>query len=372
MLRACSTLLLAALAWSGSGPAPEPEGAASPVVLMLPARADDRDERAEATILAQLEGSEIDLEIRRYDPKAFELGQVFARSDLLFEGSETRGVLWIDLGEDPALYVIVRGDPQLHGRRIDADEVGEAVAIESLASISATAALALAEGRAIELAPAEAPDLEAEPEADPPETKVETESPAPAPSITVDGVVVPQLVAHGRVRLGYRGQSYAAGLPWLSAAEIALGWRPTPQSHLEIAYEAAAPVSVTAPSIGLELQLFRVPLALAGGHRFVLRRGWGLELAGRLGIEPTQRRTVVIGEALSAEPPRWRVMAGAGVDLRATADLRDDLRLWLGLGLVGMFVRSNYVLVDMNQVLLGPSPVRISVGAGVEFDLIHR
>ncbi|NVB40646.1 hypothetical protein G6O69_22600 [Pseudenhygromyxa sp. WMMC2535] len=352
-------------------PAENGEASAAAVILMLPERDDDRDERAEATIAAHLQDAAFEVEIRRYDPEGFELRALFDESDELLGASAARGVLWVDLEDEDALalYVIVRGDPQLHGRRIDAADVGEAVAIESLANVSATAALALAQGRAVVLEPALAPEPEP-----PSEPELPPESP-PRPAHThllVDGVVVPRGHARVRARVGYLGQSYAPGLPWISSAVLAFGWRPVSAAHLELVYEAGPSISVTAPSVGLELQLFRLPFALAGGYRFDLPRGWGIELAGRVGVEPTRRRTVVIGEAIEGAAPSWRVQASAGVDARATLAVRDDLRLFMGLGLVAVFLRSAYVLEDVEEPLLSPSAVRGSASIGVDFDLVHR
>ncbi|PRQ06147.1 hypothetical protein [Enhygromyxa salina] len=363
--------------WAGPVAAQVPDQPRS-VVLMLPELEDDRDERAEVTIAAHLQDAEIDLLIRRYDPASFELGQLFTRSDALLDGTDARGILWVGLGQDLTLYVLVRGESQLHGRRIDGsadgsdpdDGLGDPVALESLANITATAAIAVAEGQPIVLhAPEPGPSVDPE---RPDAGSSSTPSAIPEARIEVTGVVIPKLVPRAPLRVGYRGQTYASGLPWLSAAELAVGWRPVARAHLELAYEASTPVTAEAASIGLQLQLFRVPVALAGGYRFELRRGWALELAGRLSVEPTRRRTIATGELLVATDPRWRAMAGAGLDLRSSVALRDDVRVWMGLGLIGMFVRSDYVVADIEQPLLHPSAVRVTAGLGVEFDLIHR
>jgi hypothetical protein len=188
----------------------------------------------------------------------------------------------------------------------------------------------------------------------------------------IEAKLVPKLEPRARLRVGYRGQSFAPGLPWLSAVELALGWRPVPRAHLELGYEASTPIVVEAYSLGLQLQLFRAPISLLGGYRFDLRRGWGVELAGRFSVEPTRRQTVASGEGLTGADPSWRVLVTGGLDLRGTKAISDDLGLWLGLGLIGVFVRSEYVLADMDQPLLSPAPLRFAASFGVAFDLIHH
>lgn len=384
--------MIAALAlWTGPAAAQAPAQTPSPVVLMLPDLDDDRDERAEATIAAHLQDAGIELLVRRYEPTSFELGELGAHSDGQLDGTDGAGILWVDLGRDFAVYVLVRGDSQIHGRRIDRRDLGDAVAFESLANVSATAAIAVAEGRPIvlqESAPLEPAPREPEaseptseapaPEGPAPEEPAPTERVRLEPQIEVEGVVIPKLEVRARLRVGYRGQSFASGLPWLSAAEIALGWRPVPQAHLELAYEASTPISVAAPNAGLELQLFRAPVSIIGGHRFELDRGYGLEIAGRLGLEPTRRQTIVVGEllepgpGLEAAPPRWRVMAAAGVDVRGTVAVRDDVRLWISLGVLGVFVRNDFIVADVHPPLLSPSAIRVTTGIGVDVDFIRR
>jgi hypothetical protein len=378
-----STLILTTLlAGSGASLAPGPEDPASAsdpaadgppvVVLMLPSLDDDRDERAEATIRAHLQELELEIVVERYAGEGPDLRQLFTRSETILERNEGRGIIWVDLGgagQSVTLHVLERGGAQIYGRRIETADIGEAVAIESLANVSAMAAAALAEGRAIRLEP--------EPEQEPPESEQEQEQEQereqePAPPIEVEGQVIPQPWPRARLRIGYRGQSLAAELPWLSAAELAFGWRPEAAAHLELGYEAAPPVHVDNPALGVRLGLFRVPLFLAGGYRFDLRRGWGLELAARVGVESMRRQTEAYGDALLPADASWRVSLTGGADLRASVELREDIRLWFGLGLVGVFIRSDYVIEGTDTVLLAPSPLRASASAGFDFDLLHR
>ena len=361
--------------WAPQVRAEEPPASEQAVLLMLPDLPDDRDERAEAMIQAHTQDTPVELLVRRYDPASFEHGQLFVRSDELLGRTDAQGILWVDLGDDLTLYVLVRGDPQLHGRRIDARDLDEAVALESLANVSASAAVAITYGEPVGLAPERVVAPEDETSAEPTDDEEERE-PEPEPPlvghVSVEGSVIPVSIPHLRARVGYRGQTYAAGLPWLSAVELSLAWLPVPRAHLGLHYEATTSASASAASIGLELQLLRVPLAVTGGYRFDLPRGWGLELGGRLLVEPTRRRTVVTGDLVTERPMSWRVMAGAGLDLRMTAAVREDLRIWLGLGMTGMFLRSDYVFADIDLPLLSPSAVRVTAGLGVEFDLVHR
>ena len=76
--------------------------------------------------------------------------------------------------------------------------------------------------------------------------------------------------------------------------------------------------------------------------------------------------------ALEGLPPRWRVMATAGVDVRGTVALRDDIHLWLSLGVLGVFARNTYIIADVEPPLLSPSAVRVTTGIGVDVDFIRR
>lgn len=348
------------------GPEAPPTVVLPTVVLMVPWLADDdRDERTEATIRAHLQDVGLRLITRRYDPAELDLRELFARSAEPVEAVDARGILWIDLqASDYSLYVIARDGSQIHGRRIDAADLGDAVALEVLANVAGMAAVALAEGRAIRLAP--------DPETAEPETEPEPEpEPDPGPlELHVEGTVVPVPGPRLRARVGYRGQTYATGAMWVSAAELALAWRPAPGAHLELSYDAHPRVVVDDPTFGLRLELLRVPFGLAGGYRFDVSDAWGVEVAARLGVEPTRRSTLATDPDLAATDPSWAIAATAGADLRVLRSVAPGVRLWLGLGLHAALVRSEYGLRDMEFPLVTQVPLRVSASGGVEFEFL--
>lgn len=336
------------------------------VVLMVPERPGDHDERILATVAAHLHELDVTLVTERCDPN-LDLRGLIAASRSPIERSSARGVLWIDVPELPSgdlgLYVVERDGSQIYGRTI-AGDLGEAVAIETLANVAAMAATALSEGRAIRL---DAPTTEPEPEP--------IDAPEPEPIvgvITREGAVEPVTRPWLRLRAGYRGNSYAAALPWQSSVTFAIGVRPTADAHVELVGDVAIPGEVATAE--LELRLWRYAIGLAGGHAWPLRRGWDLELSGRVALEPTRRETIPRTPELTARPAELQWFASAELGLAAGVSLADTVRLSLAAGLAAVLVRRDTVVTvpQGEQTVLSPQPIRAIAWIGFDFDLVWR
>jgi hypothetical protein len=358
-------------------PAAPSEATAPTIVLMVPNHPGDHDEHILATVSAHLRELDITLVVERHDA-GLDLRALISASREPIERSDARGILWIDVpdqkGGDLALYVVEREGRQIYGRSV-AGNVGDAVAIETLANVAAMAAVALGEGRAIQLdvpppaveslEPVEAPIVEPEPE---PVTG----------TITREGHV--ELVRRPwlRLRAGYRGNSFAAAIPWQSSVTFAIGVRPAPRAHVELIADVAIPSSVVVPD--LRLVLDRYPFAIAGGYQWPLSRGWDLELSGRATLEPTRRRTIetISTTRVSASPASLHWSASAELALAAGVRLAETVRLSFGVGLAAVLVRRDHVItpadptIGTEQVVISPHPIRVLVWTGFDFDLVWR
>ena len=340
------------------------------VVLMVPERPGDHDERILATVAAHLHELDVTLVVERY-PGTLELRNLVVDSQAPVERSDARGVLWIDVPErssgDLALYVVERDRLQIYGRTIAGDG-GEAVAIETLANVAAMAATALSEGRAIQLdTPASEPI--AEPEPDP---ITEPEPVAIVGVITREGHVEPRTRSWLRLRAGYRGNSYAKALAWQSSVSFAIGVHPTERAHVEVVGDVGIPSVITTPE--LELELRRHALGLAGGHAWPLPRGWVLEVAGRFALEPTRRDAIARTSELAVRASGVQWFASAEVGVTAGVRLAETVRLSLGAGLAFAVVRRDLVVdvAEGQRTVLSPHPVRMVTWVGVDFDLVWR
>jgi hypothetical protein len=295
--------------------------------------------------------------------------------------TDARGILWIDVpaqaGGDLGLYVIEREGHQLYGWTL-AGKADDALAIETLANVAAMAAVALSEGRAIQLdlgPPRSEPDSQVEPDLEP-EPSVEPEP--PTGTITREGRVEIVTRPWLRLRAGYRGNNFATTVPWQSSVTLAVGVRPTPRSHVELITDVAIPSAVTLPELRIVLQ--RYPFALAGGYQWPLPRGWDIESSGRITLEPTVRHAAASGTESSVTilPSSLRWFASAEVGLSAGVRLAETVRLSVGLGLAVVLVRRDYVIglsnsmSSMPQVVISPHPIRALVTAGFDFDLVWR
>ncbi len=374
--------LLSVPGWAWAGP-PTTSSSAQPsvdppaIVLMVPELASDLDERALATIGAHLRDLDLRLVTERYDPDELDFRELVTRSRDPLERSDARGILWIDLPRDasspPALYVLERDREQLYGRQIPSD-LGEAVALETLANVAAMAAVALIEGRAIAL---DVP-LPSEPLPSPEPVPVPEPEPPPRPTITREGRVVPVLRPWLRLRAGYRGNSFATNAPWQSSVTLAAGVRPHPRAHVELIYDVAPQTTLRHPDLVFVLQRF--PFALAGGWSLPLRRGWDIELSGRLSVEPTRRISIESSDEtrveLSGARVRW--FSTAELSVAAGARLTESVRLSAGVGVAAMLTRADYaveLVTDQGtstRRILAPHPVRALAWAGFDFDLVWR
>jgi len=339
------------------------------VVLMVPEQPGDHDERILATVAAHLHELDVTLVVERCDPN-LDLRGLVPASRSPIERSSARGVLWIDVPERPsgdlALYVVERDSSQIYGRTI-AGDLGEAVAIETLANVAAMAATALSEGRAIHLDVSSEPAPAPEPEPQP------IMAPEPIVGvITREGSVEPVTRPWLRLRAGYRGNSYATALPWQSSVTFAIGVRPVARAHVELVGDVAIPGEVATAE--LELDVRRYAIGLAGGHAWPLSRGWDLELSGRVALEPTRRETIPRTPALTAGPADLQWFASAELVLAAGVRLADTTRLSLGVGAAAVLVRRDVVvsLPQGEQTVLSPQPIRAIAWIGLDFDLVWR
>lgn len=356
-------------------PATPSEPSAPTVVLMIPNHPGDHDEHILATVSAHLRELDVTLVVERHDA-TLDLRALISASREPIERSDARGILWIDVpdqqGGDLALYVVEREGRQIYGRSI-AGNVGDAVAIETLANVAAMAAVALGEGRAIQLDVPPTPAEELQPVEEPivePEPIVGT--------ITREGHVEPVRRPWLRLRAGYRGNSFAATIPWQSSVTLAIGVRPAPGAHVELIADVAIPSTLVVPD--LRVVLDRYPFAIAGGYRWSLPRGWDLELSGRATLEPTRRRTIVTttDDQVSASPASLHWSASAEVGLAAGVRLAETVRLSFGIGIAAVLARREHVIgltdstMGAEQVVISPHPARVLVWAGFDFDLVWR
>ncbi|MFV8753999.1 hypothetical protein ACNOYE_25930 [Nannocystaceae bacterium ST9] len=359
-------------------PASPSEPAPPTIVLMVPEQAGELDEHILATVSAHLRELDVELVVERH-AASLDLRTLIAASREPTERADARGILWIDVpskpGGDLGLYVVEREGQQIYGRTI-AGTVGDAVAIETLANVAAMAATALSEGRAIQL---DVPTpRESEPIGEPePEPIVEPEPP-PTGTITREGHV--ELVRRPwlRLRAGYRGNNFADTIPWQSSVTFAIGVRPAPRAHVELVADVAIPSTLALADLRIVLQ--RYPFALAGGYQWPLRRGWDVELSGRLGLEPTLRKSVSTSTdgSPTARPSSLRWFASAELGVAAGVRLTDTVRLSFGVGLAAVLARRDYVIglsqgsSTSERVVISPHPVRGLVWAGFDFDLVWR
>lgn len=346
------------------------------IVLMVPNHPGEHDEQILATVAAHLHEFDITVVVERHDPN-LDVRTLILASREPIERSDARGILWIDVpaqaGGDLGLYVVEREGQQIYGWTI-AGTAGDAVAIETLANVAAMAAVALSEGRAIQLdvAPAR-PKPEPEPELTP---NVE---PEPVTGlITREGQV--ELVTRPwlRLRAGYRGNNFAETVPWQSSVTLAIGVRPAPRAHVELITDVAIPSAVTLPELRIVLQ--RYPFAIAGGYQWPLPRGWDVEPSGRLTLEPTIRHAVASGTGSSVTPLQSSLHWFASAELSLTAGVRltETVRLSMGLGVAVVLARRNYVIglsdamSSTQQVVISPHPIRGLIWTGFDFDLVWR
>jgi hypothetical protein len=355
-------------------PAAPSESTTPTVVLTVPEQKGDHDEQVLATVSAHLRELDITLVIERHD-SGLDLRGLISASREPIERHDARGILWIDIpdaqGGDLAIYVVERAGQQIFGRSI-AGQAGDAVAIETLANVAAMAAVALGEGRAIQLDVPPPPVEEPEPVEEP---VVEPEPEPVVGTITREGHVEPVLRPRLRLRTGYRGNSYAASVPWQSSVTFAIGVRPTERSHVELVGDVAIPSSVALPD--LRVVLNRYPFGVAGGHRWSLPRGWDVELSGRVTLEPTRRRTIATssdaGVTTSPRSLHWSATAELAVGFGVR--LAETVRLSFGVGLAAVLVRRDHVITSTTgaeQVVISPHPARALIWAGFDFDLVWR
>lgn len=345
-----------------------PPSDAPRVIVMVPDRPGERDDRVLATLVAHLRDLDLALIRERYDELDLR-GLVDASAEPLAR-TDARGILWIDVPAQPGsalgIYVVARDSAQIHGRVLAADS-GDAVAIETLANVAAMAATALGEGRSIAL---EVPPAPAEPEPAPEPT------PAPEPEplewrLELEGEVVPVERPHLRARASYRGLGYAPTLPWMSGVSLAIGVRPAERAFVELIVDVMVPARVSTE--GLELQIQPFPVGLAGGHAWLLPRDWDVELAGRVALEPTRRRTSG-SEAFVVAPTRVSWSASVELALGFGVRLSPSARLSFGLGLAVPLTRRDAVVLlpEGRTTLISPFAVRPTLSAGFDFDLIWR
>lgn len=348
------------------------------VVLMVPTREGERDERVLATLDAHLHDLDIELVDERYASE-LDLRELVAASHDVIARHDARGVLWIDMVDmsdhaQLAIYVVARDSSQIYGRTLAGDPQGsDALALETLANVAAMAATALGEGRAIQ--------LEAEVEPARPPTPAQPQPP-PAPTGEVELAAGQLRIIERpwlRVRAGYRGSSYAATLPWQSAFVLGLGVRPSPRSHVELVGEAVVPSTIDDGE--LRARIHTIPFGLGGGQRWSLRRGWSLELAGRVSLEPTRRAVWLRDASPRRTSTRLWWSATSQLELVAGVELTSSVRLTFGLALVLVLARRDLV-ADLDgdasgdsgnpRTLVSPAPLRALVSAGFEFDLAWR
>lgn len=368
-------LVLALLGLLFAPPASPSEQAAT-VVLMVPNHPGEHDEHILATVAAHLHEFEITVVVERHDPN-LDVRTLIPASREPIERSDARGILWIDVpaqaGGDLGLYVVERDGQQIYGWTV-AGTAGDAVAIETLANVAAMAAVALSEGRAIQLdvtptRPEPEPQLEPTPIVEPePVTGI----------ITREGQVEIVTRPWLRLRAGYRGNNFAQTVPWQSSVTLAIGVRPAPRAHVELITDIAIPSAVTLPELRIVLQ--RYPFAVAGGYQWPLPRGWDLEPAGRVTLEPTVRHAVAIGTDATVTPLPSSLHWFASAELSVTAGVRlaETVRLSMGLGLAVVLARREYVvgladaMSSTQQVVISPHPIRGLIWTGFDFDLIWR
>lgn len=370
----CSWLWLGPPAQASASPeASAPLDERERVVLMVPERPGNADERVLATLDAHLHELEVAVISERH-AGSLDLRELVSASLDPLARHDARGVMWIDIGEgDPpalAIYVVPRDSTQIYGRVITRPAEGEAaLMLETLANVAAMAAIALGEGRAIRLEP----ELEPEPPPEPP-------PPDPPPPEPPEGVVSLDaghlaLVERAwlRLRAGYRGSSQAAQLPWQSSVTLALGLRPHARAHLELVADIVIPSTI--PSGPIDLRLHAFPFGLAGGYAWSLARGWDVELAGRVALEPTRRSITTRSEGAPLAAPRTLWFASAEASVAFGLRVSPALRLAAGLGLVVVLVRRDIVVSSAEgnaSTRFAPHPLRGLVTFGGEFDLVFR
>lgn len=347
------------------------------VVLMVPERPGNADERVLATLDAHLHELEVAV-ISERNAGSLDLRELVSASLDPLARHDARGVLWIDIGEgEPpslAIYVVPRDSTQIYGRVITRPAEGEAaLMLETLANVAAMAATALGEGRAIRL----------EPELAPPETSRPPDPPPPEPPpegvVSLDaGHLALVERAWLRLRAGYRGSSQAAQLPWQSSVTLALGLRPHARAHLELVADIVIPSTIPSGPIDsdpIDLRLHAFPFGLAGGYAWSLARGWDVELAGRVALEPTRRSITTRSEGAPLTAPRTLWFASAEASVAFGLRVSPALRLAAGLGLVVVLVRRDIVVSGAEgnaSTLFAPHPLRGLVTFGGEFDLVFR
>ncbi len=375
-------MLLAPLLALLFGPPASPSAPDPTIVLMVPNHPGEHDELILATVSAHLHEFEVTVVVERHEP-SLDLRTLIPASHAAIDRSDARGILWIDVparpGGDLGLYVVERDGQQIYGWTVGGG-TPDALAIETLANVAAMAAVALSEGRAIQLDPGPpraVPGVDGEPESTlEPEPAVEAE--LPTGMITREGEVEIVTRPWLRLRAGYRGNNFATTVPWQSSVTFAVGVHPTARSHVELIADVAIPSAVTLPELRIVLQ--RYPFAIAGGYQWPLRRGWDIEPSGRVTLEPTVRHAAASGSGTSVttSPSSLRWFVSAEIDLAAGVRLAETVRLSVGLGLAVVLARQDYVIglsdamSSTQQVVISPHPVRMLLFTGFDFDLVWR
>lgn len=346
------------------------------IVLMVPNHPGEHDEHILATVAAHLHEFDVTVVVERHDPSV-DVRTLIVASREPIDRNDARGILWIDVpaqtGGDLGLYVVERESQQIYGWTV-AGKVGDAVAIETLANVAAMAAVALSEGRAIQL-DVSPPSPESEAIVEP--TPLVEPEPVTG-TITLEGHIEIVTRPWLRLRAGYRGNNFATTVPWQSSVTLAIGVRPAPRAHVELIADVAIPSAVTLPELRIVLQ--RYPFAVAGGYQWPLPRGWDIEPSGRVTLEPTVRHAVASGtdSSVTTLPSTLHWFASAELSLTAGVRLAETVRLSVGLGLAVVLARRNYsiglsdALSSTEQVVISPHPVRALIHTGFDFDLVWR
>ncbi|MCB9754080.1 MAG: hypothetical protein H6713_29400 [Myxococcales bacterium] len=360
------------------------------VVLVVPQRAGELDERAASTVQSHLLEEPCTIALRRPaaggDP--FEEARRYARE------RDAAIVLWIELegadergaGERDAflLYVLERDAAGLVGRRVEIMPEAPSAAVETLANVAGAVASALLAGDAVALEPAETlraatADEAREPVANAPApTAAPARPPAAEPSRRASKPEARAPSPAGRegprrmgLSLGYSGNIFASGVGWQSAIAAAISWLPAPGARVSLGYDFVFPSAVETPLAAFSLR--RHPVSLSGAYRFVIVRGLDVELGARVTVDPIARVTASDQGAPAREARAVYVFSGVAPTVGLGYQLAPELRLGLFVGVEAVLSRTRYSvqLPDRRMIVVDPYPVRALAGLRLDFSFLR-
>ena len=342
---------------------------ALPLPLVLVVGGDEHKSREDRVIAilrayAGMDGMELEIERRAFlaTPSSLFTESVHPRAQ---DAATATFLLDLSGSETLRIYLYPQGVETVFLREVSLAQ-GEAVAIESLANIVSVALLAVQEGQLASLIGRPKQELWEEVE-----NEVEQEPILPLeedePILLTTELTIK---TWPRLRLGaaYIGTTFSPQKKWQQGAALRVGTWVTPSLYLDLGYHFFPEIKVVNEWVVFWVE--RHPIELSGGYRWELSREWALHAGLQAELDPVVRVLAPASDADRTESS-LRVMSTVGAHLRTSISVSESFRLELTVALDAVLTRANYtVYTPQQRVLLEPYPLRFSLRAGFNFDLI--